>query len=162
MHKGQAVSLDLFFAIVIMFLIFLAFVAQNNLNINYSTEEITEKEMKRMVSGTTDNLVLSRGFPENWETGTGAEIIGLVNYRRIIDKEKLEEFLDMDYDDSVRQLGIGGYDYYFALKQDGFVVKEKYNTADSGYLSTAEKIAGTKRMVEYNGEISELHFKLYR
>lgn len=163
MAKGQAVSLDLFFAIVILFLVFIVFVDQNNLNINYSAEEIIEKDMKRAVSTAANNLVLTQGTPKNWEFSLDSQIllIGLVNTRRVIAENKLDEFMNMNYDISVKRLGIHGYDYYFSIEQKGIIVKEKYNTANPAYLSDSEKIAVTKRMVEYNGEISELYFKIY-
>ncbi|MFH1663715.1 MAG: hypothetical protein ABH986_02815 [archaeon] len=161
MNKGQAISIDLFFAIAIVFLIFFAFISQNRLNNSYSIEQVTEKEMKRIASSTANNLVMTKGFPENWQAVSDVNIIGLVNERRVINEEKLEAFLEMGYGESVEKLGILGYNYYFSIEQDGFTVKEKFDDTNPSYLSNSEKVVSIKRVVEYNGEISEIYFKIY-
>lgn len=161
MKKGQAVSLDLFFATAIFFIIFLAFLSQNTLNISYSTEEMKEMEMKRVVSNTANNLALTRGFPESWHVNSDANFIGLINERRVIDKNKLQTFLDMDYEKSARQLGLSGYDYYFSLEQENVAIKEKFNAVDPSYLSNSDTVVGTQRVVEYNGKLTQMSLRIY-
>ncbi|MBI5061048.1 MAG: hypothetical protein HZB67_01940 [Candidatus Aenigmarchaeota archaeon] len=69
------------------------------------------KEMEDRLVRTSDVLIKSPGSPENWNA-TNVLSIGFSSGDRQLNTTKIISFLDMNYQDSKKKLGIEGYEFY--------------------------------------------------
>lgn len=106
-NKGQVWYYDLFFGIVIFILVFSIFM-KSATNINDSEGE-TSKNLEN--SGKLfSNILLSEGYPNNWNSSSVVQI-GLLTDERI-DSRKLANLSSMNYT-TVKNLFRLREDYYF-------------------------------------------------
>ncbi|MFH1751610.1 MAG: hypothetical protein ABH821_01580 [archaeon] len=156
--KGQIVSYDLIISLSI-FLVLLTFVISSwNANYYAITGEKTFNDMQRIAVSTINSLASEKGFPWNWESEPeNVTVIGLVNSKRIISVEKLNAFDSLDYDLVKQKLRIENYEYYFALEQGESIILEK-----GLLLREQDFVVNTSRVVEFNGGMAVLKFKLFK
>lgn len=142
--RGAIFSSDLMAAVVIFIIAFGVIYATWN-SILGSTVDVERREMELTAMRAAEELVMSPGYPSNWEKDGNAVVIGLVRLNRRIDSAKLNALLGMDYEMSRERMGIAGYDYMLILNRSG-VIKS------SPSAGAVREIVSVKRVVDYNGE----------
>ncbi|MEA1993481.1 MAG: hypothetical protein U9N35_03680 [Euryarchaeota archaeon] len=85
----------------LIFMICFSFVINSLLSSPHKEPELMEGTM------LLETLLKSKGVPENWESGN-VEKIGLASAPNVLDREKVEELMKMDYKDAKDILGIKG------------------------------------------------------
>lgn len=152
MSKGQIIMNDLFIALS-LFLVVIVFTVLlfNNYSVHLN-EEIENNDMLITAFQISDVLVSNSGYPSRWEENiTSIKNIGLVTKDRIISKDKLNNFTNLDYDTSKGLLKLY-YDFYISLRD-----LDNNTIATYGYIN-GEKIVNVKREVFYEGEEAILEF----
>ena len=149
--KGLVFSSDLLVAILILLVIFIVVLISWNSFVDDTIKDSERKNIESLALKTSDNFVLSEGFPKDWEK-SNASVIGLVSRSRNIDPEKLNAFLNLDYEESKRILGLQGYEYQFRLNRSGIV---------KPINSIGKDVSVVRRVVLYNGE-DILEFYLWK
>ncbi|MCX8197108.1 MAG: hypothetical protein N3G80_02205 [Candidatus Micrarchaeota archaeon] len=115
MHsKGQLISTEL----VISSTIFVAalivlFFSWNMISSSYF-EEQTQKDMQTILLGISDMVVLSPGYPSNWEQGDIAEVnaFGFASSRNVLSASKLSALAVLEgyYPSAKEKMGAGPFD----------------------------------------------------
>lgn len=152
MSKGQIIMNDLFIALS-LFLVVIVFTVLlfNNYSVHLN-EEIENNDMLITAFQISDVLVSNSGYPSKWEENiTSIKNIGLVTKDRIISKDKLNNFTNLDYDTSKGLLKLY-YNFYISLKD-----LDNNTITTYGYIS-GEKIVNVKREVFYEGKEAILEF----
>ena len=152
MSKGQIIMNDLFIALS-LFLVVIVFTVLlfNNYSVHLN-EEIETNDMLITAFQISDVLVSNSGYPSKWEENiSSTKNIGLATKDRIISKDKLNNFTNLDYDTSRGLLKLY-YDFYINLKD-----LDNNTIASYGYIN-GEKVVNVKREVFYEGEEAILEF----
>src|SRR3989344_564481 len=164
--KGQVQSLDLFvsatvFIVLIVTLILVWDNFSKRLDAKVSYEDLSEKAIK-----ITDVLVETRGVPDQWENDADkANVIGLVSNDRVLSNNKIEEFIDMEYDDVKKLFNIEAYDFYFKIiDSNGAIIQVDDNDVEFGNKpSLSSKFVITiQRVVLRGGSEFVLEFTLWK
>lgn len=152
--KGQVISLDFIISILIVFII-LAYINDAwNTTTETSRKYLTSESIKKNILITTDFLVNTPGYPDNWEKSpSNVNVIGLAKNDRIINQDKLDAFLVMDYDELKSKLNTGGWEFYFKLKTSDVTY---------GLNPTSDNVVFMRRIVLYNGIVDTLEFYLWK
>ena len=111
--KGQLFSSDMIVAVFLFLAAVSAALFAWNSAIDKSVQTMQRQDMEITGTRILDILVKSPGYPIDWEN-KNATTIGLASYDRTIDANKLNAFLDMDYNRTKNIFGIP-YDYFFRL-----------------------------------------------
>ncbi len=116
-NKGQVWSLDLIVAVTI-FIFGLIGIYLYALNINYHPEDIQNLMYKE--GDLISSLILSEGYPENWETDN-VKVPGILT-NNLIDKAKIVNLYELsrtneDYE-MLRDLLDTKYDFYINFNRD--------------------------------------------
>nr|MBA4405477.1 hypothetical protein [Nanoarchaeum sp.] len=162
--KAQIAVLDLFIAAMIFgVLVTGIMITLNNYNEKIEKRIDTNTNMIRAYH-ISDLLTRYAGKPSAWEKfdeGTSLNpvtIIGLAKQDHVIDNDKLNAFLNLEYDYIKSKLSINNYEYYFRLSNiDGSDFDPK--------IEKGEKLNDTtyvtlKRYVIYNESEAILEFWL--
>ncbi|MBI2499527.1 hypothetical protein HYV88_04770 [Candidatus Woesearchaeota archaeon] len=152
--KGQVQSLDLFISatVFIILLVTLILVWDNfskRLDNKIAYEDLSEKAIK-----ITDILVETRGVPDKWENDADkVNVIGLVSNDRVLSSNKIEEFIDMEYDDVRELFNIEAYDFYFRIiDSNGALIQVHDNDVELGNKpSLSSKFVITIQRIVLNG-----------
>lgn len=158
MSKGQIFSTDLIFATGI-FLILMGLVWYNWDDMRYEMDETVEiNEMEHLALSISDALVMTSGEGHNWvDDPENATSIGLTSLPGKVSQERLDAFVDMDYDDQREKLGTGAFDFWFALKtSSGSVIQS------TGSNPEGDRRISIVRPVIYNGEPSFVNLMIWR
>ena len=143
---------DLFIALS-LFLVVIVFTVLlfNNYSVHLN-EEIETNDMLITAFQISDVLVSNSGYPSKWEENiSNTKNIGLATKDRIISKDKLNNFTNLDYDTSRGLLKLY-YNFYINLKD-----LDNNTIANYGYIN-GEKVVNVKREVFYEGEEAILEF----
>ncbi|OYT54388.1 MAG: hypothetical protein B6U72_02825 [Candidatus Altiarchaeales archaeon ex4484_2] len=103
-NRGQAFSVESIFAYLIFLIVFSSVIFlwnQSTANIMQAEHSVEVQDLGMVI---TENLVRTRGIPENWtdydylsedSDNLGVEIIGLADESRILEEDKVIAFMDM-------------------------------------------------------------------
>lgn len=127
--KGQVWALDFAVSVIIFaFVSGMLIFAWNYATIN-SMDQVNLNIIENDVIMISDSLVRAKGVPLNWNK-TNVNAIGLAEEENVLNKTKLIQFLEMDYDLLKSVMGIGNYDFYFGLKYINGTVVEDYGVIE--------------------------------
>lgn len=153
-RKGVAFSTDMAIAIFIFLALFISITIAWNSVLDSSSRNTQRKDTEMLLLRIADELVRSGGYPQNWEENpSNAITIGLAESDRILDSEKIQAFLDMDYETAKDILKTGGYDFQLRLVNNGSV---------KGPAPDSDNIFFMRRMVLYNETNETLELYLWR
>lgn len=111
--KGQLFSSDMVASVFLFSIAVSTVLFAWNSVIDNSVNDMQRKDMEITATRILDILVKSPGYPIDWEK-SNASVIGLANYDRTIDANKLNTFINMDYNTTRKIFGIP-YDYFFRI-----------------------------------------------
>lgn len=140
-RTGQAISLDLFFAIAIFAILMTVIIVVWNIYTVRLNEGIEYNEMQIVSFQVTDFLVKNV----------------LVDFDRNFSNSKVNSFFNLSYDETRDMLNIMNYDYYLAIMDVNGT-----SLVDKGVSASGEKIISLRRYVLYQNEKAILLFKLWK
>jgi hypothetical protein len=155
-ERGQVSSLDFVLgAVLFLVVVPFYFFARDGL-VAYSSFESEGAAFKAFRASSW--LVEESGVPVDWNAST-VVVPGLASEKNVVDAGKLSSFLSLDYENATRLLGLGGYNFSFALRYasgspvlvvlaNGSVVPAVFGVGSAG----AVFVAPVKRVVVYGGQ----------
>ncbi len=157
-RKGQITTADLVAGLTILILI---------LQFNYSIwsksvydirQKDTSNEIEFIALSVSDFLLKYEGKPSDWEQTNNTIAIGLAKEDHVLDSDKVSAFLDMNYTQAKKLLGIGENEYLFRLKKtDGTILNQ------SGLVASSPELAvNIRRLVLYNDSPTYIEFMVWR
>ena len=172
--RGQAIALDLLFAV----LIFLLLLNSGLLFLGSSNSTVEGKglldDLEARAIQSLDMLVRTAGKPDDWQLKSIGDVtfLGLAKRDRVLDEAKVERFRgwiqtygSSDYN-RVKSLLLIGYDYYFKMTDSsGSILQVKGNNIESGVPAGSSwdkmKAINLKRVVNFRGEAAIVEFAIY-
>ena len=165
--KGQSISIDLLFAMMMFLLLFNAALSIWGNNALFLQRQTTLNQLQSETMQVADLLVRHSGNPENWEEISLSEVdeIGLARTDRILDDAKVarlvelaDEVGDAEYD-TVKIKMLAGRDFYFKLTN----AAETVTFAETALHTDTDNFWAVKmkRIVVYGGEIANAELTLY-
>ncbi len=154
--KGQISTTDLFVAIFVFLILLTTILVTWNVYSNRLNEGILYENLLLNAFYITDTLVKSQGQPDNWTLGN-VETIGLSFNDRNLSKNKVEQFVSMDYNYSKEMFNVERYDFYFQIEDpNGANLIDPY-----GVIGVGENIVRISRVVVYDGGPAYVRFTLW-
>ncbi len=161
--KGQIFSIDMILAGVVFLLILTLIATYSNHTANRVDIIESDNERDETANLVSNSLIYSQGNPLNWEnkTITGISSIGIIKERNVIDKQKLQQLVDLNtgnYEEVKDLLGASKYGLKIELEalQNGQMI------AEFGIdPSTEEKVSSANRFAFYDGEEVLLRVKVF-
>jgi hypothetical protein len=113
--RGQIWSMDFAVSIVIFVLVVsVVLFAWNHVTQN-SMYQVSLNVLENDALAMSDTLIRVPGMPEDWNA-SNVRVIGLASEENVLDPAKVLQFVGMDYNQTKRILGIGGYEFYFEVR----------------------------------------------
>lgn len=134
--KAQIISLDIMFAVLVLLTIIGAL---GVILYQYAIYEQQQSELSALElrSQPALNVLMStKGSPDDWDSLSCSQItsLGFMGTQAVISGDKLEAFVQLDYNCSQKILGISGYDFYFeARNSDGSLLNINGVDITAGY-----------------------------
>ncbi|MCX8158455.1 MAG: hypothetical protein N3D73_02195 [Candidatus Diapherotrites archaeon] len=151
-NKAQVVAFDIVMATTLFIIIFSFFIVEINENIFETINGNNLREIKIRAKLLADILFESGGLPEDWQNKeNNIEEIGIAKYPLVISEEKLNKFLDMDYNRIKEIMDIQRYEFYFRLGGKTKGLRPNENSV----------VVREVRIVEYDKNIYEGEFILW-
>ena len=160
--KAQAWSMDFVVSISIFLLVFSIVVfSWNYINIQ-NTDRTLFSEMQVSGLDISDILIRVPGNPENWNE-TNVLSIGLASSENVLNKTKVEQFVNMDYGITKNILGLPDMEYYFAVQHlNGTVMEYNGQNMSIGTYPVNSSIAvPIFRSVLFGETLAKMVFVLY-
>ena len=161
--RGQILSTELVLAFSIFLVAMLVFVAAWDYIIYTYGFEQDERQMQSALISVSDAMVLSPGYPYDWEfsAGANASSIGLASSENVLSPYKLSalQSLNSSYDTLRERMGAGRYNVYVeAMLPNGTVLYRFGNAAAPDAASST----GAERLALMNDTITILKVQLWR
>ena len=140
--KGQAISADFMFAMIIM-LIVIGAAASSWDRVMYLIRQKTQRtELRRLGLAVSDVLVRSPGTPSDWNSSSVLSI-GLVDEHNVLNKGKIQEFVGMPESEIQSKLRIEGYGFSFRVRATNGTTIASHGSAPSSITNavTVRRIA---------------------
>ena len=163
--RGQAMAIDLLFAVMIFLLLLNAGLSIWKSNASFLEGQGTFNELQLEAAMAADQLVRTAGTPDNWEERPIAEAtaIGLAKRDLVLDDAKVNRFIQLaadfgsgDYNETRLRL-LAGRDFYFKLSRNGAPLAETGKPSDIERLWAVD----VRRVVKYGGEPAVAELTLY-
>jgi hypothetical protein len=111
-EKGQAISIDFFFAIIVVLIVIGMATTSWNRTVYLIEKNTGRRWMRRTGLAVADMMIRSPGVPSDWNSSS-VMTIGLVDTSNVLNRDKITEFNSMPKSKIQQLLGIGGYDFSF-------------------------------------------------
>ena len=130
--KAQVWSMDFIASITVFILMFSIVVFSWNYVNTQNAEKSTFNEIQTLGLDISDILVRVPGNPEDWNESTVTSI-GLATRENVLDKDKVDRFISMNYSQSRALMGLPGMDFYFTLEYlNGTTIQYKGKNMTAG------------------------------
>lgn len=157
-NKGQITTTDLVAGTIILILIFLFNYSIWSKSIFDIRQKDTNNEIESLALSISDYLLKYKGKPGDWEKTSNITALGLAEKDHVLDTDKVEAFLNMNYTQAKKLLGVGENEFLFRMKKpDGTLLNE------SGIIPTNPQLAvNIRRLVLYNNNSAYMEFMVWR
>ncbi|MBI4020336.1 MAG: hypothetical protein HY367_03305 [Candidatus Aenigmarchaeota archaeon] len=162
--KAQVWSIDFVVSVIVFFIAVSLTVFAWDYSISQNQAQASFSNAESITLSVTDALIRTKGIPEDWDD-SNVRSVGLASAENIVDQEKVEEFLDLDYNTSKERLGISRYEYHFELRYANNSVIQLPggdNITKGIQPFNASLVIPAERYVLYNTKISRLQFILWQ
>ena len=137
--SGQFFSPDLIIALIIFIVILAFFSVSSHATAVQIDLYYTKNALEEVSHSSINPLVSFSGLPYNWEVKDieDLNIIGLVNGRNVLDKEKVNKFvyyLNNNYLDIKSKMSLGKYDFKFELEDFNGSIITQGGTESPDYI----------------------------
>lgn len=155
--KSQMAIIDLFIAIFVFSILVVMVIFIWNKYGMILTENNEYGRMQIITFQRADLLVKSKGDPRNWEDfPAGVDVIGLAESDRNISIEKVDAFINLSYNTTLKSMGLELYDFYFQLKHiNGTKLAEHGNNPNN-------TVVNVQRLVTYKNEKAIVEFAVWK
>ena len=149
--KGQVSSYDVLIAIVIFMMMFVVLRQLPISNLASAVNDFSYSEMKIYSGQAVDSMLKTNGYPTNWNNGN-VVLIGLAERPNIIDSEKVEQLLLVDYESAKEALALNKYDFNFSIDSIDDSLDFSYGVS----VPEDKEIIVIERVVYYGGEANAI------
>ncbi|MBU0460441.1 MAG: hypothetical protein KKH52_03885 [Nanoarchaeota archaeon] len=158
--KGQLFSIDGFVAIVIFLVIFVFLISVWNLYSIKLSQNVASEELHLLAFQTTDLLLKTNGVPENWELVEGnVSVVGLNAYPGVLNANKVNTFLAMDYDLAKAYFNLERFDFSFKFLTLGGSVVSSLGIEPN---EKTEEVVSIVSFAKLENEVRKIEFMLWR
>jgi len=144
MKKGVVSTIDLVVASVVVLFILVSVVEVWSHGVNRIHDFDVERDMYFKLVEVSESLVKTPGVPLNWHLldqrdSETVSSIGLALRDNYLSRGRVEAFMDMEYEEARRILGLGRFDFHLELvnASDGDVI---YEAGVDGEGATLERL----------------------
>ena len=160
-EKGQAVLLDVFFAVLIFMIVFFSLNQSWDRELQKTNDYFETQELQLKANNILDSLLKGEGSPSNWnelDFNSDVSKIGLAKKSLSLSPQKVNAFknLDSNYSQVKLLFGVPEYDYFFQLDAENDV------NAGIDPGNSFEKKILLRRVVEFDGSEAIVNFALYK
>lgn len=159
-HKrAQLAVTDLFIALFVATILIVIIIFTWNRYTVILEENVDYEEMQIIAFQISDLLVKSKGEPEDWENDpNNVDVIGLASSDRELSPMKVEAFINLSYNITLKSLGAELYDYYFQLKHINGT-----KMAEHGVIFPPNSsVVNVPRLVIYENEEAIVEFAVWK
>jgi len=156
MSKGQIITMDFFTAALIFFLLItISLITLYTYPIRLTETQI-RNEMLINALQISDSLVKSPGTPSSWEdNASSVETIGLADSDRILSEKKVNQFVNLSYNQSLSLLSF--YNFYFRL-----INSSNHELVTYGNKTNGTTAVSIRRYVLYNNAQTTMELTLWK
>ena len=155
--KSQIAVTDLFIALFVATILIIIVIFTWNRYSIILNEESDYRELQIIAFQTADLLVKSEGDPQNWENNPlNVDVIGLATDDRNLSAEKVNSFINLSYNFTLKSLGLELYDFYFQLKDINGTKLAEYGKTPKNF------VVNVQRLVLYENEKAIVEFALWK
>jgi len=155
--KSQVALTDLFIALFVATSLIIIIIFTWNRYIMTLNDESEHKEMQIIAFQVADLLVKSSGDPKNWENNpSNINVIGLSSSDRNLSIEKVNEFINLSYNNTAGKLGLEFYDFSFQLKHINGTQMINYGK------NSSNNVVNVQRIVSYKDEKTIMEFAVWK
>ena len=157
MHKGQVVTLDLIFALVIGMAVFFALNHEWGIAIQKSYDYTQRNSAEIAAHSIALSLISSKGYPEDWNRTT-VMIVGIAKNLDVIDGKKFNELMALPNASLGDLLGVSEFKIMINLTSSAGTTINSTGLAPANYsiLSTALSF------VSFNNNVSKLYVTVWK
>lgn len=98
---------------------------------------------------TTDILMLSKGYPKNWNS-SNVQVIGLASTANNLNRTKVGQFLKLNYEKVKKKISIENREFFFKLENKtntiGTLGNETYNNSENINTITREGLMENEKI----------------
>ncbi len=157
LKKSQIAVTDLFIALFIATILIIIVIFTWNRYSIILNEESDYRELQIIAFQTADLLVKSEGDPQNWENNPlNVDVIGLATKDRNLSAEKVNSFINLSYNFTLKSLGLELYDFYFQLKDINGTKLAEHGKTPKNF------VVNVQRLVLYENEKAIVEFALWK
>ena len=157
-NKGQIITADLVVGLTILILILQFGYSVWSKSVYDIRQKDDSNEIEIIALSISDFLLKYEGKPTDWEQTNNTITIGLAKEDHVLDSDKVSAFLNMNYTEAKKLLGIGENEFLFRLKKtDGTVINESDLIPSNPGLSV-----NVRRVVLYNDNATYMEFMVWR
>ncbi len=157
--KGQLFSLELVFTVLGFILMVLFIFSTWTLYSTRMNENIASEELQLQAFQLMDLLTKTKGEPTNWEEDTSTlYFIGLASDYGELDAEKVNTFINMDYNLTKKSFNLERFDYSFRIWNINGSIE-----SESGIQPTeiSEQNIAIIRFIHINNETKKIDLVLW-
>lgn len=156
-EKGQIVSLDLFFAVIIFLISLLLIYVEWDSQLDGAINKMELDVAENVAVDIADRLVMLPGNPADWEGDVeNAREFGLAKSPRNLDTEKVAAFGNAANYASIKSKLNLSYDFSIAIYRNNLLI---YQSEDMDF---EKRVINVERGVNYNGDTARFVFRLYK
>ena len=118
MNKGQVISTEFLFAILILLTLFVLGMYLWNLTSARINENLIKNNLVTNAIEISDNLLRSQGSPTDWEenvTNVASIGLGVISKSNKLDRDKILSLTNISYNQIKDSLGIKSFEFYFRI-----------------------------------------------
>lgn len=162
--KGQMWSMDFAVSIVIFALMIGIVIFAWNYAIRNSADQVNLNILENDVIMISDTLVRVPGMPEDWNESS-VRVLGLAEEENVLNKTKVLQFVNMDYNQIKILLGIANREFYFEMRYPNNTVMDIGGTSLNKGIDpvgqNSNVVVPVERYVILNGNIAKMEFFLW-
>jgi len=152
--KGQLFSSDLIAAISIFLVLISLMTFSYSQILDSHQRDLQRKGLELDGMKFAENLLRTKGLPENWEDLSDPIVLGLSSgNNNILDNSKVDKFFSLEYD-SIKNISKIGSDFELKFVNSG-------KTKGSSPNSAVENVIFLRRFALYNNSMERIELKLW-
>ncbi len=165
-RKAQAWSFDFMASVIMFFMILTVLFFTWEYTSLQSNDHVMFNDMESSALTLADSMIRSRGFPRDWN-GSNIQVLGLASEENVLNETKMLMFVQMDYGDAKRILGIPAYEFYFRILHLNGTQAWANNTElltglDPTVFQNSTMVVPIERCILFDHSVAKLSFMLWR
>ena len=158
--KGQIFSIDATVSLMSFVMIFMVVLAVYNLYATRLNDGVLSNELQLNAFLMSNSLINTKGEPINWHHDVNnTTIMGLAKHSGIGDQEKIDVFMNMDYNLSKQIFNIEKFEYYFRVFDEN---GELLNKSGERIGNESIEAVSVNRFVLIDNQTRQLQLLFYR